>query len=211
MVMRKASFYTTLCLLLVLGLAGCTPTELNEQDLTAYITDQSNGVSQQQQASGFNVTVTYRPTDLLVAQHLGKKAYTQAMVDSLRGHYSQYYYFIIGLSKDNKEALYQMEQGFEAFSDMVRTLAFRMDQYTYLTLPEADTIPTADFIFPRTYGSGTATNIMVVFNRKKVASANWVDVNLQEFGLQTGHLKFRFETGDINSVPRLIFTPATAP
>ncbi len=194
-------------LVLVVAFTRCSPAELTEPDLMAYIQNPANGLTQQQQVNGYNITVNYRPTDLLVAQHLGKTEYNQAMVDSLRNHYGQYYYFIVGLSRNNKEALYQMQQGFDSFSDMIRTLAFRMDQFTYLTLPEPDTIPVADFIFPRTYGSGTATNLMFVFSRQKAGNTPWVNLNLQEFGLQTGHLQFRFKTNDLHQVPRLIFKP----
>ncbi len=180
-------------------------TVANEQELQAYVTDIDNGLIKEKKVGDINISVVYRPTDLLVMQDLGKKKADTASINKFRKKYGDYAYFILSVSKNNKEALYQTGKGMGAFSENVQNLAFRMDQFVTMTTSERDTIPVADFIYPRLYGISSATQVMFVFSNEKIKTSEWVNFNLRDFGLDMGRNNFRFASEDIRQVPRIDF------
>jgi hypothetical protein len=184
---------------------ACTPSHLSKEELTEFIRDEENGVKQSATIGQTVVDVQYRPTDLWVAQELGDETPQPAQVDSLRKKYDRYYYFILSLSRNNKEALHQVEEGFGQYSELVQTLSFRMPEYVTLTTAAQDTIPVGDFMLNRTYGMSSATEVLFVFSREKAAGQDWVQFNLNEFGLGVGNQRFRFKRGDLEAVPTLAF------
>ena len=194
-------------LLAAISLVACKPTTLSEQELTTYIQDVENGLINKQQRKGIDLTVNYRPTDLLVAQELrAKPQQSPALIDSLKTKYKDYSYFVLNLSKENKEVLKQMGD-FSNFSNTLQTLSFDMGNHVNLTTSERDTIPVADFIYPRLYGASHSTSLLFVFNNEKIKKeVDWVQFNLKEIGLGTGATRFRFQTEDIQQIPALSFT-----
>jgi hypothetical protein len=190
-------------LLLVL-LLGCKPkTFSSEKELVAYIQDEENGLKKTNEVGEYKVSVTYRPTDLLVKQEVGEKP-TQEAIEKANQKYQNYYYFILSLSKSGKEALDQ-SQGFGQYSEMVQKLSFRVPEFVNMTTSASDTIPVADFILNRTYGLGSSTDILVVFNKEKAKGQTWVQVNLNEFGMNLGNSRIRFKTDDLEGCPKLLF------
>lgn len=187
-------------------LASCkTKTVSTEKELVAYVNDEANGLVKKSNNGDTEITVTYRPTDMLVAQELGNSEKRDtAKVNNLRKKYSGYYYFVLGLSKNNKEALHQTD-GFGQYSELVQTLSFRMGDYVTLTTAASDTIPVGDFILDRTYGLSSSTNILFAFNKQKAAGKKWVQFNLNELGMGLGNARFRFKEDDLESAPRIKF------
>ncbi|MEO0554165.1 MAG: hypothetical protein AAF149_13240 [Bacteroidota bacterium] len=194
---------------MVLGMClalACTRTYLSERELQAYI-QESEGLSKTKEYKGYQITVSYKPNDLLIAQELGgeqAKSFTQ--LTELKKKYQDYNYFILSLSKENKEALYKGGGGYDQFSDLVQTLSFRMGNYVNMTTSGSDTIEVADYVFPRTYGMGTATNLMFVFNKKNTEDDEWMQFNIKEFGMGLGNKTFRFRRADLEHVPKIDFT-----
>ncbi|MEO1049328.1 MAG: hypothetical protein AAFX87_01790 [Bacteroidota bacterium] len=186
---------------------SCQPGYLNEKELQVYIQDTDNGLSRKKAFKGYEVQVTYRPQDLLIAQETSGKTEVPAQeLERLTSKYEDYYYFILSLSRDNKEALYKTGGGYDQFSDMVQTLSFRMASHVNMTTAGQDTIEVADYVFPRAYGMGGATNLMFVFNKKEAEGDEWVQLNLKEFGLGLGNQNFRFRKEDLDEVPKIKFT-----
>jgi len=126
-------------------------------------------------------------------------------VQELRDKYSRYFYFILSLSKHNKEAL-TPEFNHGSYGDLVNTMSFRMNEFVNLTTSLQDTIPVADFMLNRSYGMGATTDVMLVFSREKSKGSKWVKFNIDEFGLGVGNLEFVFETSDLHTEPRICFT-----
>jgi hypothetical protein len=153
----------------------------------------------------YKVTVTYRPTDLLVKQEVGEKP-TQEAIAKANKKYQDYYYFILSLSKSGKEALDQ-SQGFGQYSEMVQKLSFRVPEFVNMTTSASDTILVADFILNRTYGLGSSTDILVVFNKEKAKGQTWVQFNLNEFGMNLGNSRMRFKVSELEDCPKLFFNP----
>jgi hypothetical protein len=192
-----------LYLLISFAVAGCSPPEyLTAEELTKYISDPENGLVQRAEANGYSMDVTYNPTDLLVKQEAGDNV-DDLKITALRDKYSKYYYFILTLSKNNSEALQPSNQGLAQYSELVQTLSFRMGSYVNLTTSAKDTIPTADFILDRTYGLSNTTSMLFVFSREKTKGKEWLQFNLNEFGLVIGNQRFRFSVKDLEDAPKI--------
>jgi hypothetical protein len=192
-------------LLLFLSLSSCTPEFLTEEELTAYVLDEDNNLTKTSTSNGFDIKVTYRPTDLLIAQEAGDKELAAEELKRLQDKYGNYYYFILSISKDNKEGLYKQQGGFDQFSELVQTLSFRMATYVNMTTSGKDTIEVADFIFSRTYGMGSATSLLFVFNKEEAAGDEWLQFNVKEFGMGLGNQTFRFRKEDLDTAPKIKF------
>lgn len=187
----------------MLTLVSCGKQLLSSEELSAYVSDEEHGYTQKFESGGTVVSVTYRPTDLLVHQETGDEPTSAGRIDSLRQKYGQYYYFVLSLSHNNKEALHQVGQ--EQYSDMVNILSFRMNEFVTMTTAASDTIPVGDFMLNRTFGMSTSTDLLFVFNREKVKGKEWVQFNLNEFGLGVGNQRFRFKTKDLDEAPLIDF------
>ncbi|HEY9047244.1 MAG TPA: hypothetical protein VIN08_15170, partial [Ohtaekwangia sp.] len=142
-------------------------------------------------------------TDLWVYQEIGKHKATPEQIDTLRKKYSQYLYFILSLSANNKEALHQAAS--DQYGDLVQTLSFRMNNYVTLTTSVNDSIPVGDFMLNRTYGMSNSTDLLFVFSKEKAKGKDWIQFNLNEFGLGIGNQRFRFEMRDLEKIPEVTF------
>ncbi|HEY9048675.1 MAG TPA: hypothetical protein VIN08_22365, partial [Ohtaekwangia sp.] len=142
-------------------------------------------------------------TDLWVYQEIGKHKATPEQIDTLRKKYSQYLYFILSLSANNKEALHQAAS--DQYGDLVQTLSFRMNNYVTLTTSANDSIPVGDFMLNRTYGMSNSTDLLFVFSKEKAKGKDWIQFNLNEFGLGIGNQRFRFEMSDLENIPEVTF------
>lgn len=185
-------------------LFSCTPKPLSIADLQLYVLDESNGLRKSVDIDGSNACVTYRPTDFWVYQELDKDLAEHHLVDSLRKKYSEYYYFIVSLSANNKEAL-QVGNNLAEYGDLVQTMSFRLPQYVHLITEKNDTIPVGDFMLNRTYGLSSSTDVLFAFDKERVSGNNWFQFNLNEFGLGFGNLKFKFSTHDLENIPEVDF------
>jgi len=203
---RRMILQLVVASVLTMSVQSCSaPSYLSEKDLKAYLLDRDNGLSKEHVLKGNKSIVTYRPTDLLVLQEArGTTKVDSSTLARLQQKYQNHYYFILSLSKDNKEAEYQ-QQGMGQFSDLVQTLSFRMPEHVNMTTNSRDTIPVGDYIYPRTYGMSNASTLMFAFNKEKIKNTEWVQFNLKEFGLGIGNQNFRFKTSDLENTPRIKF------
>ena len=190
--------------LLLAALAACNPASVETAaELIAYTSDEEKGLLQKRQVGSLNVSLSYRPSDLMVVQHLqGKRAEKQEWQE-LAQHYGNYLYFVLSISQSGSDPLYG--QGMEGYSDKLQRLAYQMPEYTYLTTAGSDTIYLADFNFPRLYGKTGSTQVLLAYEREKIREADGFSLHLKELGLGTGNLSFEYKTKDIEKVPRLEF------
>jgi hypothetical protein len=49
-----------------------------------------------------------------------------------------------------------------------------------------------------------STDLIFSFDKKKTKDQDWVQFNLNEFGLNTGNKRFRFNMKDLERVPTLM-------
>lgn len=206
---RKTYIKANYLFIIVIGipiLFGSCKKQLTEQELIDYIKSPDNGVLIEKKVGSLNYKVYYRPSDMLVNQEL--KAHNIA-TDSLINHYKNIYdknlYFIVSISQNNQEVLNNLAGNKQHFGSMVNQLAFGMDQKVTLLTSQKDTLQLKDYIYPRTYGVGNSTDIMFVFENKDINQAEWIQMVIEDFGLQTGDARFKFLTKDIRKTPSLKF------
>jgi hypothetical protein len=190
--------------ILCLALCSCHPKESTLEELTAYITDPENGLLQSANLNGTQISVAYRPTDLWISQEIAGESIANDRINSLREKYSSSYYFIVSFERNNGEALHQVK-GMEAYSQLVHIMSFDMAQYVTLTTNGQDTIPVGDFMLNRTYGLSTTTDLIFAFDKKKATNSEWVQFNINEFGLGLGNQRFRFSKKDLEGIPKLAY------
>ena len=179
---------------------------VSEQELLEYIKNPENGVLLEKEVGTVNYKIYYRPSDLLVNQEL--RAY-EIKTDSLINYYKDIYhknlYFMVSLSRNKQEILSNVAGNKQRFGSMVNQLAFGMDQKVTLTTSEKDTLYLMDYVYPRTYGVGNSTDILFAFENKYINQAEWIQLVIEDFGLQTGDVRFKFLTKDIRKTPNLKF------
>ena len=197
----KGFYLAVICI----SLFACTQEHVSLEGLQSYIADEDNGLQKSIEIDGTQITVTYRPTDLIVDQEIGDEQVDKETLLSIQKRYSSSYYFVVSLAKEHKDIMQQVA-GKVDYSELVQTLSFHMPAYTFLTTSKMDTIAVGDFALNRSFGFSNSTDLLFVFSRNDVKpDDDWVEFNLNEFGLGAGHQRFRFSLSDIAKTPQLEF------
>lgn len=192
-------------IVLLVFISSCTQTFDTAEEMSAYIKDEDNGYSYKKTVADVDYVLQYRPTDLLVQQELGNTA-DPLKVEKLRKHYSQYLYFNLSMSKNNKELLNGLAQDKAKFGQMINELAFGMEEKLHVYTPEKDTLSLSDFIYPRMYGMSKSTSIMIVYPRdEKYLKHENLHFVIEDLGLNTGDVKFKIDTKALKNEPKLDF------
>jgi hypothetical protein len=180
------------------------PDQVSKEELNEYVRDKGNGLRKGTTKNGIELTASYRPRDLLIIQeweHVNKK--DSSTLQQLKQKYTGQDYFVLELSKDNKEVIRQLEE-FAQYSDMVHVLSFEMSRFVNITTAK-DTVELMDYVFEQNYGLGAANRLMFVFPSEKLKTADSYDLNINEFGLNTGNVQFHFRRKDIEHIPAIKF------
>ena len=74
----------------------------NKEALWTYLKEADNGYLQEKNINGYNFSLLYKPTDLLVLQELEENP-TQQSIKALREKYKKQLYFTLSMSKNGKE------------------------------------------------------------------------------------------------------------
>lgn len=189
-------------LLLGISTACSTPEYLPKEALQVYLQDPDNGLTRKMRAGEVQMTVTYRPNDLLVQQEVGDAQDTSAIRKAFE-KYEDHAYFTVQLAAGERDALYGGSADQAAFSEHLQTLSFRMGEYVQLTTSAQDTIPVADFYYSRNFGLSKSSDILFVFNNEKLKNSNSLSFHVKEFGFRTGNQSFPFKTKDLVQAPKL--------
>ncbi|HHC81216.1 MAG TPA: hypothetical protein ENK46_15145 [Flavobacteriia bacterium] len=185
-------------------ITGCTNKTFNtEQELWNYIKNEENGYIQHKNINGYDFTLLYKPTDLLVKQELSDLKDAKK-ISALRKKYNQYMYFNLSMSKNNKELLSTAPHSRNEFGAMVNQLAFGMGNKVHLYTQKKDTLPLLDFVYPRMYGMSQSTDILFVYPRdKKYLKNEYLNFTIEDLGIYTGVVKFKVSTKKIEHEPTL--------
>lgn len=175
---------------------SCSPTIKSKADLQAYLADQDNGLTGIAQKSDVAVKMTWQPWQLIANKLDSQKDKSQNEASP----FAQNLYFILSLSKGNKELLRQLP--FETYSEMVQVLSFRMQNFISAELGKTSIEP-VECVFQQTYGMTEANMLLLVFNKKDVGAAENLTISLKEFGLGLGNLEFPFKLKSINQIEKL--------
>ncbi|OWW23519.1 hypothetical protein B4Q04_20180 [Zobellia sp. OII3] len=177
----------------------------NRAKLMAYVNNPENGYTKEKSINGIDFSITYRPTDMLVSQQLSDNL-SEKLIDSLRAKYQDQIYFNVTLSKNKQEILSSVNNSRNDFGAMVNQLAFGMGNKAHLFTRSKDTIELLDYIYPRMYGMGGATNILFVYPRKEVLdSGAFFYFTIEDIGFSTGEVGFKVATKPLVNEPRINF------
>ena len=175
----------------------------NEEELWTYLKNEESGYIQHKNVNGYDFSLLYKPTDLLVLQELGDSKDAE-QISVLREKYNKYLYFNLSMSKNNKELLSTAPKNRNEFGAMVNELAFGIGDKVHLFTPEKDTIEIADFVYPRMYGMSRSTDILLVYPRdKERLKQEYLNFTIEDLGIYTGEVKFKVSTRSINDEPIL--------
>jgi len=177
----------------------------SEEEFLTYLKEKPNGYIQHKNVNGYDFTLMYRPTDLLVKQELLNNIKDKSLKE-LRAKYKGYLYFNLSISKNNKELLSSVPKDLNEFSGLTRQLIFNMDGKVNLFNNKKDTIKIIDYVYPRPYGMNHSTTIMFIYPRDtEKLKTDYLNFSVEDFGLNTGEIKFKIDTKKIKEEPQLIF------
>ena len=175
------------------------------EELTHYISDESNNYCYKKTIQGVEYALQYRPTDLLVKQEIGESKDIN-QIEKLRKKYGKYMYFNLSMSLNNQELLSNVARDKAKFGQMVNDLAFGMDQKVHLFTKANDTLAMADFIYPRMYGMTKSTSLLIVYPREKqYLKDEYINFTIEDIGLSTGEVHFKIDTKALTNEPQLRF------
>lgn len=162
----------------------------SKEALLDYLQNEDNGYIQQKTVNGVNFSLIFKPTDLIVSQMLQSKSVND--VDSLRNECSKYLYFNLSMSINNQEILNVAPRNRNEYGSMVTQLAFAMEEKVHLYTSNNDTIQLAEYIYPRAYGiTGKTSMMFVFFNDRIIKEADYLNFSIEDFGVDTGEVKFK--------------------
>lgn len=191
---------------IVILLGSCTKKSFNtKEELWDYLRDTDHGYLQEKNVNNYDFSLLYKPTDLLVSQELGDSK-DEEKLKSLRKKYSQYLYFTLSMSRNNKELLSTTPKNRQEFGRMVNELAFGMDKKVHVFTPKKDTLALLDYVYPRMYGMSKATTMLFVYPRdKKYLKGDYLNLTISDLGTYTGKVKFKVPIKVIDNEPTLNF------
>lgn len=195
-----------LLLVLVLILSSCTSKTFETKEaMWKYLQDKDHNYLQEKNVNGYDFSLLYKPTDLLVDQELGDEI-TREKVLELREKYGRYIYFTLSMSRDNKELLSTTPRNRQEFGAMVNELAFGMDKKVHVFTPKKDTLDLLDYVYPRMYGMSRATTMLFVYPRdEKYLQEEYLNLTIGDLGTYTGEVKFKVPTKIIKNEPTIKF------
>lgn len=204
MVNKTIRFLTSIFLTLIFFSCGSKSFD-SKEELVAHLQDVENGYRFKKSINGVDFSLTYRPTDLMVSQFIENK-YSQAEVDKLRRQYENYLYFNLSMSANGKDLLNQKAQNRAEYGAKVNQLSFGMAEKVVLVNQNRDTLPLLDYVYPRTYGMGASTDMLLVYeNKSNTLKQNYLILSIGDLGLGTGEVSFKIDTKKIRQQPRLKF------
>ena len=191
-------------LFLITIIFGCSAKTFDtKEELWAYLKDVENGYLQQKNINGYDFSLLYKPTDLLVQQELGKDN-SKEKLKELREKYQQYIYFTLSMSRDNKELLSTTPKNRNEFGAMVNQLAFGMRDKVHLYTQRKDTLEMLDYNYPRMYGMSQSTSMLFVYPRdKKYLKEDYINFTIQDLGTYIGEVKFKIDLDKIKNEPNI--------
>lgn len=200
---RKNSLFL---LILILVISSCSNKEFDTtEEIFAFISEEDNGYCYKMEVNGVSYTLQYKPTDLMVQQELNGKLNEPEIV-RLRNKYSKNLYFNLSMSIQGKELLSNTAIDRNKFNQLVNDLVFNMPEKVSLLSAKKDTLSIIDCIYPRMYGMSNSTTILIIYPRdKEILKEEYIYFIVQDLGLNTGEIKFKIPTKQLNKEPKLNF------
>jgi hypothetical protein len=191
-------------ILIAFLLCGCSfqPREMEKDELLNYLADPANGLTVEKDVEVYHWKVSHVPGGLIALQRYNAKNNTLTMKELLQEQEGMVY-FTVKISDDNREVLGRFVKERDKYDRLAKNLSYDMDKYTYFRTPDRDSIPLHSFHSPMTYGMSTHTKLLFAAHVPEMEHVEWVELMINEFGLNTGLQHFRFKTAAIKKIPSL--------
>ena len=198
--------YKILGIVFFILFCNCSSNTFNtKEEMWSYLREKDNGYLFDKSVNGYDFSVLYKPTDLLVQQELNNN-YSQEDVKKLRNKYKQYIYFTLSMSRNNKELLSSTPKNRQEFGAMVNNLAFGMGEKVHVYTTKKDTLELLDYVYPRMYGMSKSTDMLFVYPRdEKYLQDKYLNITVGDIGTYTGEVKFKIPTQKIKNEPNINF------
>lgn len=197
--------YMTSFLFSLVFLACGSKSFKTKDEMVSYLQETDNGYHFKKSIKGIDFSLTYRPTDLMVSQLMDETTEPTG-VEKLRTEYGQYLYFNLGISSNGKELLSQKAQNRAEYGAKVHQLSFGMADKVTLTNQKRDTLPLLDYVYPRMYGMGRSTNLLLVYKKEYEAMRqDHLFLTVKDLGYGTGEVTFKIDTKKLKNQPQLKF------
>lgn len=176
----------------MMALMSCTRSIKNKVALEKYVHDPAQGLTHDYEVNKVKVAITFLPWQIIASKtHKSDPASLKLLKSK--------YYFVLGFSANGKELLRQLP--YEQYSEMVQTLAFRMQPNVSIVTDKGKVVEAADCQFQQTYGTAKENELLLVFNRAELQDTKEMDLKIKEFGLSIGNLDYKIKAEDIAGLP----------
>ncbi len=176
-----------------------------KEELISYMINPKNGMFQSKIINKVEYAITLRPTDLM-AYNENEIGYSQQDLDAIRKKYQDFIYVNLSISREGKDILSTHKGDRADYLNKVRQMVFGMGDKIHFITKSRDTLPLLDYIYPRTYGMGNNSTMVLVFDRDvKLFDADYCFLTIEDFGLSTGEVSFKIPTKSFLDEPKLRF------
>jgi hypothetical protein len=176
-----------------------------KEEVWNFVKNEENDLIKKKQVNGVDYVLTYKPTDILVAQEMDDEKSSNVLLKNLRDKYDDHLYFDLTMSKNNRELLTNVVGNPQEFGSLVNTLAFGLDKKVHLYTEKKDTISLTNHIYPRMYGMTKKTSVLLVYSRKEIKNAKSLTLVVEDLGFNTGEVKLKIPYKAILKEPKLDF------
>jgi hypothetical protein len=177
--------------------------QLKKDKLYRYVESQDNGTSVSKTVSGIDFRFTYTPGDLVAMRFFPEEVpFDKGLYEKKVKELSGLLYFTLSVSSGEKDLLFRYAGDPGKYGQLVSVLSFGLEKHTFIVTSAYDTLLTLGSTFSRTFGVTPYNSIQFIFPKPK-DDPSWVDIIIEDFGVDTGDLRFRFNLNDLKRVPKL--------
>jgi len=181
----------------MLLLCSCGQKITSRKEFIFYLHDKQNGLFKEAKRGSILTSAGYIPYELIAKEKpvFDKSDPVNRKPD--RDHVSKIC-FIVSFSKAGKELLDQLDMS--VYTDIFQTLSFRMTPLVSLRANDGRKLFPLDCFFQQTYGFSSSNELLVIFDSTEIADLRDYHLSIDEFGLGTGELSYRFLKNDIDKL-----------
>lgn len=184
----------------VILLASCSQKkEIPLQELKAYPSNPESGLWKIYEEGDIKIEMQYKPKDLIIEQNGGLTG--SAVWDSVAKELCSYDYFVMRISKNNKE-FESNYAGDPSYVNIVNYLSTSMAKDIWLAIGREEIKPT-DVMFVPSYGMSHASTVMLVFQSNLYNRKEDFKVVFNDSALGTGRHEFPFKFDALEDIPAL--------
>jgi hypothetical protein len=195
--MQRITQIIILCLLTACGQKQQT---LSQEELKAYVLNPENGLSKTITKEGVKLFMQYKPKDLIIRQNLNTNNKTE--IDSLRKALAGYEYFVLGLSKNEREIEGAYAGNAAKYASVVQYLSSGISENIHL-ISNKDTVDIYETLYVPGYGSSGATSVLLIFKEGYTKEDDEIKIVLDDYAFGTGKTEFAFDVNVLTHAPNL--------